>query len=73
MADLTTKKRKALSNKSFALKKKREYPIEDKLHARNALSRASQFASPENQAKIEAAVHNKFPGIKIAALKNKKK
>jgi hypothetical protein len=47
MARLTYKARKAMPKKSFALPSKREggkggYPIPDKSHARNALSRVSQ-------------------------------
>jgi hypothetical protein len=50
MARLTYKARKAMPKKSFALPSKREggkggYPIPDKSHARNALSRVSQFGS----------------------------
>lgn len=64
MAKLTTKARKAIPSKSFALPG-RKYPIEDKAHARNALARASQFASAAQKKKIIAKVHRKFPGIKM--------
>ena len=62
MAKLTTKARKELPKKDFALGKGR-YPIEDKAHARNALARVSQHGSPSEQATVRAAVHRKFPGI----------
>lgn len=62
MAKLTAKARNALPKKDFALPGGR-YPIEDKAHARNALARASQHASPVEKAKISAAVRKKFPGI----------
>lgn len=62
MARLSTKARKKLPAKDFALGKG-HYPIEDKAHARNALARVSQFGSPEEQAKVRAAVHAKYPGI----------
>lgn len=39
------------------------YPIPDANHARNALSRAAQFANPAERRAIEAKVHAKFPGI----------
>jgi hypothetical protein len=43
----------------------RSYPIEDASHARNALARASQHASPELQAKIKAKVRRKYPNIHV--------
>jgi len=62
MAKLTTKARNALSTSTFALPGRR-YPIPDASHARNALARAAQHASPAEEAKIRAKVHAKFPGI----------
>ena len=62
MAKLTAKRRNALSPKSFA-GPDRSYPIPDASHARNALSRVSQFGSPALKAKVRAKVHAKFPGI----------
>lgn len=67
MSKLTSGARKALPKKDFALPSKNGgkggYPIPDKGHARNALSRASQFASPEQAAKIRAKVRSKYPDI----------
>jgi hypothetical protein len=62
MAKLTTKTRAAIPGKEFALPGRR-YPIEDKAHARNALSRVSQNGSPAEKATVRAKVHRKFPGI----------
>jgi hypothetical protein len=62
MARLSGKARKALPAKDFALGKG-HYPIEDASHARNALSRVSQFGTPEEKAKVRSAVHRKYPGI----------
>jgi hypothetical protein len=62
MAKLTARARNTLPAKSFA-GPDRSYPINDMSHARNALSRVSQFGSPELKSKIRAAVHKKFPGI----------
>jgi hypothetical protein len=71
MAVLTTKQRKELPKSSFA-GPNRSYPIEDEAHARNALARASQNASPELQKKIRAKVHKRYPGIEMAkALRGK--
>lgn len=63
MAKLTTKKRKSLPTKSFALPKKRAYPIHDASHARNALARVSQHGTPSEKARVRAAVRKKFPSI----------
>lgn len=62
MAKLSTKARKNLPAGDFA-GPDRSYPIPDASHARNALSRASQNASPSEQAKIKAKVHKDFPAI----------
>lgn len=62
MARLTTKARKALPTSTFALPGRR-YPINDPSHARNALSRVSQYGSPGEKAKVRAAVHRKYPSI----------
>jgi hypothetical protein len=63
MAKLTAAARKRIPKSSFALPKKDGYPIEDKAHARNALSRVSQHGSPAEKAKVRAAVHRKYPSI----------
>jgi hypothetical protein len=74
MAKLKQQNRKALPKSSFALPGKGKgmegkgpgaYPIPDASHARNALARASQFATPEEKAKIRSKVAQKFPGIKV--------
>lgn len=59
----STKNRKKLDKKSFALPGRRKYPIPDKAHARNALARVAQHGTKEEQKKVQAAVHKKFPGI----------
>lgn len=64
MAKLTAKARNALSSKNFA-GPDRSYPIPDASHARNALARAAQHASPELQARIRNKVRKKFPSIKV--------
>jgi hypothetical protein len=62
MAKLTTKKRNALPESTFALPGRR-YPINDPNHARNALARVSQHGSPSEKSKVRAAVHRKYPTI----------
>ena len=59
---LTTKARKAIPGSSFALPGRR-YPIEDASHARNALSRVSQYGSPAEKSRVRSAVHRRYPGI----------
>jgi hypothetical protein len=59
----STKNRKRLSKKSFALPGKRKYPIPDKAHARNALARVAQNGSPADKKQVKAAVRRRFPSI----------
>lgn len=66
MAKLTSKQRNAMPQSEFALPGGR-YPINDENHARNALSRVSQFGSPEEKSRVRGAVHSRFPGIGHAA------
>jgi hypothetical protein len=67
--DLSTKQRKKLSKKDFALPGKRKYPIPDKAHARNALARVAQYGTPAEQKKVKTAVKRRFPSFR----KNSKK
>jgi hypothetical protein len=70
--ELSTKDRKRLSKKSFALPGKRKYPIPDKAHARNALARVAQNGTPAEQKKVKAAVRKKFPSLGKKKNKTKK-
>jgi hypothetical protein len=62
MAKLNAARRNALPGKAFA-GPDRSYPINDMSHARNALSRVSQYGTGDLKAKVRAAVHKKYPGI----------
>ena len=62
MAKLTAGKRNALPGKAFA-GPERSYPINNASHARNALSRVSQFGSESLKEKVRARVHAKYPDI----------
>ncbi len=62
MAKLTSGQRNALPSKSFAMPAQRKFPIENKAHARDALSRAAAKGGSA-QAKVDAAVKRKFPSI----------
>ena len=67
MAKLTAKKRNKLPAKAFALPGRR-YPIEDKSHAKNALSRVSQHGTSEEKATVRRKVHSKYPGIRVSGM-----
>lgn len=60
--ELTAEHRDALPDHAFALPGRR-YPIHDANHARNALARVSQHGTPEEKAKVRAAVHKRYPEI----------
>ena len=62
MAKLTAKARDKLPAKSFA-GPDRSYPIQNASHARNALSRVSQFGTADLKKRVQAKVHKKFPSI----------
>ena len=66
-AELTEAARERIKPKNFALPKQRKYPIHDLPHARNALARAAQHASPSQEALIRRRVYEKFPGLKERA------
>lgn len=53
---------------SFALPGKK-YRIDDPAHARNALSRAAQNATPSEQATVKRAVKRKYPSIAVGGSK----
>lgn len=59
MARLTTIRRNALPQSSFALPGGR-YPIEDRSHAANALSRVSQNGTPAEKAVVRAKVNARY-------------
>jgi hypothetical protein len=60
--------RKSMPKKEFALPGKREggkggYPIEDKAHARDALTRVAQHGTPAEKKEVRAKVHDEYPSI----------
>jgi hypothetical protein len=71
---LPAKRRDALPNSEFGLPKSREYPLDTRGRARNALARAAQKSSktgkpnttPAERAEIKRNVARKYPGIKQA-------
>ncbi len=61
MAKLTSKERNALPNKDFA-GPHRSYPVEDAGHAKAAKARASEFASPSLEKKVDAKANKELHG-----------
>jgi hypothetical protein len=61
-AELSSAARNKLPDSSFALPGRR-YPIHDRAHAANALARVSQHGTPEEKAKVRAAVCKKYPDL----------
>jgi hypothetical protein len=72
MARLTSRGRKRMKAKQFALPGKR-YPISDAAHARNALARVAQHGTPTERQKVRRKVKERFPSIQVSGLKRKKK
>lgn len=70
MAKLTAAARRKIPKGSFAVPSKApksgSYPIPDQSHARNALARSAGKAVA---AKVRAAVHRKYPTMKISGLR----
>ena len=72
VAKLTYQQRKKMPASEFAIPSQKSkknpagkgaYPIEDKAHARNALSRVSRFGTPAEKAAVKSKVAAKYPGI----------
>jgi hypothetical protein len=72
MAVLTMAARKKIPSSKFALPGKGKgpsgkgagsYPIQDKAHARNALSRVAQHGTPSEKATVRAKVKRRYPEI----------
>lgn len=63
MATLTKKTRQEIPRTDFALSGRR-YPIEDKVHARDALSRVSANGNTEEKVMVRREVARRFPSVK---------
>lgn len=63
MAKLTAKTRAAIPTSEFA-GPDRSYPVEDRTHAVNALSRVSQFGTADLKAKVREKVYRKYPDLR---------
>jgi hypothetical protein len=62
MAKLTSKARNMLPDSAFA-GPDRSYPVEDRSHAVNALSRVSEYGAPALKARVRGMVHRKYPDL----------
>lgn len=56
--------RKQMATSSFGLPAQKKYRLDTKAHARNALSRAAQHASPAQQKQIRQRAVRKYPSLK---------
>lgn len=63
MAKLTSQQRNNLPTSVFALPGARKYPVQDKNHAKAALSRVSANGTPEEKQKVRSAVASKYPNM----------
>jgi hypothetical protein len=67
MAKLTAEQRKKLPKSSFAVPGKApasgSYPVNDRNHAKAALSMSARHGTPAEKAAVKAKVKGKFPGM----------
>lgn len=63
MSKLTAEERKKLKKEDFALPEKNGYPTHDRSHAVAALGRAKQFATPDEQKRVQENVCSKHPDL----------
>ena len=63
MAKLKAAQRKKLKKSQFAEPAAKKYPIEDRAHARNALSRVSANGTPAEKKEVRAAVAKDYPAM----------
>lgn len=59
----TKKGRAAMPASDFGLPAQKKYRIDDAAHARDALGRAKQNATPAQQAQVRARVKARYPSI----------
>ncbi len=57
---LSYEQRERLPNSAFADPVHRKYPIHDRIHARNALARVSQFGTKKEKALVRRAVYARY-------------
>lgn len=73
MAELSAADRDKLPDSAFAIvktvdgKKVRQYPIDTRARAADALSRVSQFGTPADKETVQSAVCKAYPDMGICA------
>lgn len=60
---LTYEQREELPSSAFVYPKEKRYPIHDRAHAQNALARVSAHGTPEEKAKVIAAVCRRYSDL----------
>lgn len=65
-AELSADDRAKLKDSDFAIPDKREYPIHDLAHAKDALSRVSANGTAAEKKQVRAAVYKKYPDLQPA-------
>lgn len=63
MGELSTEERNRLPRTSFAIPERRAYPIHDRSHARNALSRVAAYGTASEKIRVRRAVHRRYPDL----------
>ena len=72
MAELTQAQRDALPASAFAIPERRAYPYRhlpggptsNRAHAANALARVDHYGTPEEKARVKAAVYAEYPYLR---------
>ena len=67
MAKLSASQRNRMKRSTFAIPGRRAYPINDLVHARNALARVAQKGTPSEKRQVRAAVYRKYPSLRKRA------
>lgn len=73
MAKLTSRDRKRMKASQFAIPERRAYPINDRSHARAALSRVAQHGTQAEKARVRKAVKRKYPTMQVNGLSKRGK
>jgi hypothetical protein len=63
LARLTAAERRKLPSSAFAIPEKRAYPIHNRGHAMAALSDVDKNGTPDEQKRVRAAVHARYPSM----------
>ncbi|NMM93905.1 DUF6582 domain-containing protein [Bifidobacterium oedipodis] len=73
MAKLTSRGRKRMKSSQFAIPSQRKYPINDRAHARAALSSVAQHGTPAEKQKVRKAVKRKYPTMQVNGISKRKR